>query len=277
MPEIDLGYVLGPKGDPGEPGRDGTDGTPGAPGAPGADGKSAYQYAKEGGFVGTEEQFYTALAEVVLKMNKVIPRKVDTIATLSAAGQAQDSGKTLADYYTKGETVAKGDVYTKSEVYSKTEADGKFAGTDAFYTKAQTMTTATGQLFGSGITTPNAAFQAIKTLINNNQAQIDKNVDIVTGSYVGNGQYGEGSPNSITFKNPPIFVVVIKKDEASFGDNRVMIWVQGVIGPQKLSGNRKSFSQENNTLKWWSYSDANYQLNGTGITYCYAAAIKKGG
>lgn len=277
MPEIDLGYVLGPKGDPGEPGRDGTDGTPGAPGTPGADGKSAYQYAKEGGFVGTEEQFYTALAEVILKMDKVIPQKVDTIATLSAAGQVQDSGKTLSDYYTKGETVAKGNVYTKSEVYSKVEADGKFAGTDAFYTKAQTMTTATGQLFGTGITTPNAAFQAIKTLINNNQAQIDKNVDIVTGSYVGNGQYGEGSPNSITFKNQPIFVVVIRKDNSNLYDDIVMIWVQGVIGPQNRHGNIKSFSQTSNTLKWWSYSDASYQLNASGITYCYAAAIKKGG
>lgn len=124
---------------------------------------------------------------------------------------------------------------------------------------------------------PDDVFQAIKTLLNNNQSQIDKSADIVTGSYVGNGQYGEDNPNSIVFKNPPIFAVVVRKDEANISDNTVMIWVQGVIGPQSLSGNRKSFSQENNTLKWWSYHDAAYQLNQSEVTYCYAAAIKKDG
>ncbi len=199
MPEIDLGYVLGPKGDPGEPGRDGTDGTPGAPGAPGADGKSAYQYAKEGGFVGTEEQFYTALAEVVLKMNKVIPRKVDTIATLSAAGQAQDSGKTMADLATAEQI---------KNVYTKDEADSKFAGTDNFYTKNQTMTAATGQLIASGVTTPNLAFQKLKEQVDKAQSTANtaaSGAKIVQGSYVGDG---EGT-RTINFGFSPKFVMIL--------------------------------------------------------------------
>ena len=46
-------------------GKDGADGNPGADGRPGkdgADGKSAYQYAQEGGYTGTEEEFAAKLA-----------------------------------------------------------------------------------------------------------------------------------------------------------------------------------------------------------------------
>lgn len=42
---------------------DGADGQPGANGAPGADGKSAYAYAVEGGYTGTEAEFAAKLAE----------------------------------------------------------------------------------------------------------------------------------------------------------------------------------------------------------------------
>lgn len=47
----------GPKGDPGETGPAGADGQPGA------DGKSAYQYAQEGGYTGTEAEFAAKLAQ----------------------------------------------------------------------------------------------------------------------------------------------------------------------------------------------------------------------
>jgi hypothetical protein len=62
--ELLLGTIL--KGDKGDPGRDGNDGAPGQNGAPG---KSAYEYAKEQGFSGTEEQFSQALAGVFLHEN----------------------------------------------------------------------------------------------------------------------------------------------------------------------------------------------------------------
>jgi hypothetical protein len=62
--ELLLGTIL--KGDKGDPGRDGNDGAPGQDGVPG---KSAYEYAKEQGFSGTEEQFSQALAGVFLHEN----------------------------------------------------------------------------------------------------------------------------------------------------------------------------------------------------------------
>lgn len=50
----------GSKGSDGVPGADGKDG---ADGQPGTSGKSAYQYAQEGGYTGTEEEFAAKMAE----------------------------------------------------------------------------------------------------------------------------------------------------------------------------------------------------------------------
>ena len=58
----------GERGDPGENGAPGIQGIPGVPGEPGpagepgSDGKSAYAYAQEGGYTGTEEEFAEILA-----------------------------------------------------------------------------------------------------------------------------------------------------------------------------------------------------------------------
>lgn len=79
--------IPGPKGDPGEKGEPGPKGDPGEkgepfvysdfteeqlaalkgkPGATGADGKSAYQYAQDGGYTGTETEFAKKLAKTPL-------------------------------------------------------------------------------------------------------------------------------------------------------------------------------------------------------------------
>ena len=50
-------------GETGPQGPAGADGQPGADGAPGADGKSAYQYAVDGGYTGTEAEFAAKLAQ----------------------------------------------------------------------------------------------------------------------------------------------------------------------------------------------------------------------
>lgn len=55
--------VQGPKGDTGPIGPQGPQGEVGADGQPGTDGKSAYQYAQEGGYTGTETEFAEKLAQ----------------------------------------------------------------------------------------------------------------------------------------------------------------------------------------------------------------------
>ena len=64
----------GPKGDKGDTGAQGPvgpAGANGAQGAPGADGKTAYQYAVEGGYTGTEAQFQALLNDIPNKQPKL--------------------------------------------------------------------------------------------------------------------------------------------------------------------------------------------------------------
>lgn len=65
MPVVPPENIKGPKGDPGEPGGKGEPGEPGEPGSPGAAGKTAYEYAKEGGYSGTEADFAAKLAKEI--------------------------------------------------------------------------------------------------------------------------------------------------------------------------------------------------------------------
>ena len=61
--------ATGPQGPAGASGKDGEKGDKGAPGEkgpPGADGKSAYQYAQDGGYTGTETDFMVKLAQEIL-------------------------------------------------------------------------------------------------------------------------------------------------------------------------------------------------------------------
>lgn len=66
MPAVTGANIKGPQGDTGPQGpqgEKGDTGTTGPAGADGVDGKSAYQYAQEGGYTGTEAEFAAKLAE----------------------------------------------------------------------------------------------------------------------------------------------------------------------------------------------------------------------
>lgn len=73
-------------------GAPGKDGAPGLNGAPGKDGKSAYEYAKEGGYTGTEEEFAQKLAEEIVIpdvsgfMNKTNPTGTGSLSLNRKAG-----------------------------------------------------------------------------------------------------------------------------------------------------------------------------------------------
>ena len=68
MPAVDSANIKGPKGDTGATGAQGpagSTGPQGPAGANGADGKTAYAYAVEGGYTGTEEEFTAKLAQEI--------------------------------------------------------------------------------------------------------------------------------------------------------------------------------------------------------------------
>ena len=79
-------------------GATGPQGEQGIQGVAGADGKSAYTSATEGGYVGTETAFNTALADVPNKASKKVPAAAGNLATLDATGNLGDSGK-LPTYF----------------------------------------------------------------------------------------------------------------------------------------------------------------------------------
>lgn len=62
---VNVGKLAGPQGAQGE------DGNPGPPGPKGDNGKSAYESAQEGGYSGTETDFYDDLADVSTKQSKI--------------------------------------------------------------------------------------------------------------------------------------------------------------------------------------------------------------
>lgn len=77
-----IGNVKGPKGDTGTTGPKGETGATGAAGAAGADGKSAYAFAVEGGYTGTEAEFAAKLAAEIptdSHINSLIDTKLGVI------------------------------------------------------------------------------------------------------------------------------------------------------------------------------------------------------
>ena len=88
----------GDKGDKGDTGAKGDKGDKGDTGASGADGKSAYQYARDAGYTGTEAQFATKLAaEGVSSVNGKTGAVVISNATTSAAGLMSATDKSHLD------------------------------------------------------------------------------------------------------------------------------------------------------------------------------------
>lgn len=112
----------GEKGDKGDTGASGVDGKDGADGADGKDGKSAYQYAKDGGFTGTEAQFAEKLAED-------IPTKLPNPNALTINGISYD-GSEAVDITVAGGTVTDGDVQIETVL-----SDNLFDSTTAMLNK----------------------------------------------------------------------------------------------------------------------------------------------
>lgn len=80
----------GPQGEPGQKGETGEPGQKGETGEPGADGKSAYQYAKEGGYTGTEDEFRAKLAKEYAEPIYKVAMTADDIAPALDPGKKYD-------------------------------------------------------------------------------------------------------------------------------------------------------------------------------------------
>lgn len=89
-----------------------------------------------------------------------------------------------------------------------------------------------------------------------------KPTGIAAGEYTGIGNYGSGSPNSLVFPIPPLFVFIVGEGPGNF-----ITWVKN-----KMSGGygvSVTGSMSGNTLSWYATSNATQQLNVSGQKYPY--------
>lgn len=139
MPAVDSANIKGPKGDTG---------ATGATGPAGADGKSAYAYAVEGGYTGTEEEFAAKLAQEkyanpnALTFTGAVTGSYDGSEAVTVeipSGGGGDNPLRLIKTVTLAETVKSitvdtdndGDAFSLSEIYIITNVTNSEGQTEA--------------------------------------------------------------------------------------------------------------------------------------------------
>jgi hypothetical protein len=86
----------GEKGDQGEVGPQGPQGETGPAGKDGTNGKSAYAYAQESGYLGTEADFATMLSNIINKQNIALGIHTDGLLYLYIDGEPTGAGISLS-------------------------------------------------------------------------------------------------------------------------------------------------------------------------------------
>ena len=133
----------------------------------------------------------------------------------------------------------------------------------------------------------NSTVNALTTRVSNlesGKASVDDVEDlsaacamVVTGSYTGNGKFGEANPRTLTFtglNRTPKLVVIRQRDETT---SDALVMINGMTGcMSNLSGNYSSGLQvtitkwELNKVTWYATSDR-AGMNSSGEKYCYFA------
>jgi len=98
---------------------------------------------------------------------------------------------------------------------------------------------------------------------------------VVTGSYVGNGKYGNQYPNKLTFPSPPKLVIVMEAEHAFGAKYGFFIWYPGIKklcvggyfnrGGSYYTDVQCTFAQAENTLQWnapYDYDTSKTHLSG---------------
>ena len=179
----------GPQGIQGETGPTGPAGPKGDTGAAGADGKSAYQYAKEGGYTGTESEFSARMAEDIPAVD----------STLTQSGQAADAAVVGNRLSALSEEIA--NLQTSGLTTAQVKAlDGMFKV--AAYIKADVSTeySAFKTAFGiedSGDTEPEKTLTSISATYSGGDVAVGTAVTDLTGIVV-TAHYSDGSYATVT-------------------------------------------------------------------------------
>lgn len=110
-------------------------------------------------------------------------------------------------------------------------------------------------------------------------------VRIATGSYVGTGTYGVDNQNTLTFDFDVKEVVIFKTlynpshnygnfEENCYGDaKQEFLYGGSTFEVSNGNGNKgtTSFTMSGKTLSWYNPKNNEFQMNKSGVTYCYIA------
>ena len=104
------------------------------------------------------------------------------------------------------------------------------------------------------------------------------NCQVVTGTYVGEGRYGDNGSNSLTFSFPPMMVIIQPDDHiSSSGLTRLILLRDGVFSFSYMD-NPNSYCRatwNGNTVTWNNSTTYTYQCDTPRGVYRYVAFLNK--
>lgn len=251
----------------------------GQPGKDGAPGKSAYQAAKEKGYTGTEEEFNTALAG--MQSAPFLPLAGGTMKS-GATIQGTDSLSIISPQQIQ---IATGS--TAIRITGNTIVLGGDSANTSFF----------GTLNMSGYPIKSVPSPVDSTDAANKQ-YVDEHAGarVVTGSYVGTGDYNSGTgwgssnPTSLTFDFAPKLLIIGWQETLDSGfftsnlgervtsDNYYSIYTGALTTQFKQyrgfgdpSGSYAKKSSDGKTITWYATGHANAQRNDRRCKYYYLA------
>lgn len=103
-------------------------------------------------------------------------------------------------------------------------------------------------------------------------------VKMEAGSYVGTGEYGAGTPNSLTLGITPKLLIVVPQNETFSSHSAYMVtvnpqqrsWIERSVG-NSAGDHGVTLTWTNKTVSWYNETNAERQLNSMGITYLWVA------
>ena len=108
--------------------------------------------------------------------------------------------------------------------------------------------------------------------------QLGNKAQIITGSYVGTGTYGQANPNSLTFGFEPK-IVMVAREKPSSGQRALFMrvsdyattWYGASFSGGNVTGCNNAVTWSGNTMSWYTTANDDYQLNASGKKYNYIA------
>lgn len=275
------------------------------PAIAGKDGKSAYEQAKEGGYVGTEEEFIQLLG-ALSNINAVQPTDMDNACEEHIANKnnphsvtAKHAGAIPEVYYASNDLNTElqqgGNKMTVCNYHSETLNSPYKEGLTVF-AHGMVITNACSEQYGTQMCMPSGCSEIfIRSLSGNGFSQWIKAVDtewrnnmyhelynnikpamlkVAIGSYKGTNTYGISKPNTLTFEFVPKFVIVSKRGTTNINSGGTFIWISPGTTLNFLNNGSTYWcypTLTDKTLSWYNTESQVYQLNSSSYDYDYIA------